>query len=206
MTLILYILFFIFMIVCLITIILLLKTKNQLNKANLLISANDKIVEEQKNRLKKYETQVYAYENAVKEKTRDLIIKSRELDEKNHLIDTIRKKISEAIKNPSKTSNKIHEIDLELDKLLNVEDHTFQMQMDEYHQAFMTRLKNKYPDITVQDQRLCLYIKTGMTSLEIADVMKVLPSSIYISRSRLRKKLGLPIDQDLYGFLTTINI
>ena len=154
--------------------------------------------------LQKNNETIALQENLLRIKTKDIIIKSRELDEKNHLIGNIRNKITDALKNPNKISNRIHEIDLELDQFLKVEDHTFEMQMDEFHQEFMKLLKSKFPGITVHDQRICLYIKTGMSSLEIAELMSVLPSSIYISRSRLRKKLGLGIDEDLYGFLNQL--
>lgn len=157
------------------------------------------------NEVKKNNETIALQENLLRIKTKDIIIKSRELDEKNHLIGLIKTKISDAQQNPAKIKNRVHEIDLELEHFLKVEDHTFEMQMDELNQAFMKLLKSKFPEITPHDQRICLYIKTGMSSLEMAALMNVLPSSIYISRSRLRKKLGLEMDQDLYGFLTKLS-
>ncbi len=167
------------------------------------IYAESKLQSLEEEAQKQAQNLIYA-ENQVRAKAKELIIKTRELDERNHLIELIRNKITEAMNNPAKTTNRLHEIDLELDKILKVEDHTFEMQMDEFHQDFMKLLKSKFPGITVHDQRICLYIKTGMSSLEIAELMSVLPSSIYISRSRLRKKLGLGIDEDLYGFLNQL--
>jgi DNA-binding CsgD family transcriptional regulator len=155
--------------------------------------------------LKKLEETNFFMENQIRAKSKDLIIKTRDLDEKNHLIGVIHSKIADAVQHPAKAKNRIHEIDLELEHFIKVEDHTFEMQMDELNQAFMKLLKSKYPEITPHDQRICLYIKTGMSSLEMAELMNVLPSSIYISRSRLRKKLGLGIDQDLYGFLNDLD-
>jgi hypothetical protein len=38
----------------------------------------------------------------------------------------------------------------------------------------------------------------------MADIFQVLPSSINVSRSRLRKKLNLSPDEDLYEFLNSI--
>jgi DNA-binding NarL/FixJ family response regulator len=54
------------------------------------------------------------------------------------------------------------------------------------------------------DLRLCTYIKTGLSTREIAEMMHVLPSSINVSRSRLRKKLKLNAKEDLYTFLDGI--
>ena len=73
--------------------------------------------------------------------------------------------------------------------------------MDELNQAFTQQLKSNYPSLTMYDLRLCTYIKTGLSTREIAEMMHVLPSSINVSRSRLRKKLNLNAKDDLYSFL-----
>lgn len=159
-----------------------------------------------KQELDKNEKKIMDLERQIREKTRELAVRSKEIEEKNLLVDFIRSKISDALKNPTKTQIRMHEIDLELTNHLKTENTTFELQMDELNQKFMKSLKAKFPDITTHDLRICLYIKTGMSSHEIANVMNVLPSSIYISRSRLRKKLGLSIDQDLFGFLSGLDL
>jgi len=73
--------------------------------------------------------------------------------------------------------------------------------MNELHQEFFKKLKQVYPSLSNNDLRLCAYLKIGMNSKEIADFMHIQPSSSYISRSRLRKKLGLNPDENLYDFL-----
>lgn len=52
--------------------------------------------------------------------------------------------------------------------------------------------------------RLCAYIKIGFDSKEIADLLNIKPSSVYISRSRLRKKLNIETDEDLHSYLNSI--
>ena len=76
--------------------------------------------------------------------------------------------------------------------------------MDELHQDFFKKLKEKFPGLSIYDLRLCAYLKIGLNSREIADLLNVQPSSAYISRSRLRKKLHLNNDEDLYQVLNKL--
>ncbi|MEM9260926.1 MAG: LuxR C-terminal-related transcriptional regulator, partial [Bacteroidota bacterium] len=83
-------------------------------------------------------------------------------------------------------------------------DDSFSIQMEELHQNFLTNLNARYPELTTYDLRLCAYLKSGLSTREIADLLNVLPSSVNVSRSRLRKKLQLGSKDDLYKFLNTI--
>jgi len=181
-----------------------LKLKRELHLYKAKVTDLHKYISKIEPEISKLQEKNMVCENNLRVKTKELIIKTKENDDKFRVLESIRKKVSEAINNPTKTKNKLHEMDLELDNFVKSDDQTFEMQMDEYNQEFMQLLKTRYPFITLHDQRICLYIKTGMSSQEIADIMNMLPSSIYISRSRLRKKLGLENDQDLYGFLTQL--
>jgi DNA-binding CsgD family transcriptional regulator len=91
-----------------------------------------------------------------------------------------------------------------LDSYLNVEDKTFEIQMDELHQDLFRKLKEQFPALSSNDLRLCAYLKIGLNSKEIAEILNIQPSSSYISRSRLRKKLNLKTEEDLYTFLNRI--
>ncbi|NLO02543.1 MAG: histidine kinase, partial [Bacteroidales bacterium] len=95
------------------------------------------------------------------------------------------------------------EMSRKLDSYLSVEDNTFEIQMDELHQDFFRKLKKKFPGLSNNDLRWCAYLKIGLNSKEIADILNIQPSSSYISRSRLRKKLSLKSEEDLYTFLNS---
>lgn len=91
-----------------------------------------------------------------------------------------------------------------LDSYLEIENKTFEIQMDELHQEFFKTMKKKFPNLSIYDLRLCAYLKLGLNSKEMADILHVLPSSINVSRSRLRKKLNLLPEADLFEFLNSI--
>jgi DNA-binding CsgD family transcriptional regulator len=139
----------------------------------------------------------------LKNKTIELASKARDNEEKNRLILLLKETCEKAQKNPAISKLKLAEMSRMLDSYLKVEDNTFEIQMDELHQDFFKKLKEKFPGLSANDLRWCAYLKIGLNSKEIADILNIQPSSAYISRSRLRKKLNLDADEDLYTFLNT---
>jgi len=129
---------------------------------------------------------------------------AKENDEKNELLKNIKKQIDELTVNPNSLVRKTKEINQLLDAHLNSHSKAFEIQIDELHQELFKKLRVKYPDLTANDLRLCAYIKIGLNSKELADLLNIKPSSVYISRSRLRKKLYLDTDTDLHSYLNSL--
>ncbi len=142
-----------------------------------------------------------ALKKQLKNKTIDLASKARENEEKNKLLTSLQEKCTEAQTNPSRANVLWKEMYRMIESNMKTDDSTFDIQMNELHQEFFKKLKQVYPSLSNNDLRLCAYLKIGMNSKEIADFMHIQPSSSYISRSRLRKKLGLNPDENLYDFL-----
>lgn len=140
----------------------------------------------------------------IKEKTIELAIIAKDDDDKIRLLHTIREKISEAEDNPNIYKIRLKEMRRLLDHYLEIDNRTFEIQMDELHQEFFKAMMIKFPNLSIYDLRLSAYLKIGLNSKEMADILNVLPSSINVSRSRLRKKLGLKPEDDLFQFLNNI--
>lgn len=137
----------------------------------------------------------------IKQKGIELAKQAKENEDKNRLLHLLKEKMEEAQHAPN--ISKLHWAEMKrlLDLYLENKDKTFEIQIDELHQAFFQKLKTEFPDLSLYDLRLCVYLKIGLNSKEISDILQVLPSSINVSRSRLRKKLNLQPDEDLYNFL-----
>lgn len=74
-------------------------------------------------------------------------------------------------------------------------------QMEKSHPGFLNRLQTKYPVISVKDQKLCCYIRLGLSSKEISGLLNITPKSVEIARVRLRQKLQLPSKIRLSTFI-----
>lgn len=137
-------------------------------------------------------------------KTIELAKKARENEEKERLLLALKDGYEAAQENPALAKRKWKDMERLLDSHIKAEDKTFEIQMDELHQAFFKRLKARYPDLSSNDLRMCAFLRAGISSKEIAEIFGIKPSSFYISRSRLRKKLGLATEENLYDFLNGI--
>jgi FixJ family two-component response regulator len=143
-------------------------------------------------------------EHQLRESKLKLAIVAKESEDKSVLLKNLGQLLDNAVKNPLKESIVLHEITRLLESHQLKDDKIFALQMSELNQDNLKKLKKLYPILTNSDLKLCILIMAGLNSKEIANSMEVLPSSIYISRSRLRKKLHLDNDEDLQGFLNNI--
>ena len=140
----------------------------------------------------------------LKSKTLELANKAKENEDKNRLLLTLKDKIDAIQSAQSTPIAGLRNLNKLLDANLTADVNTFEIQMDELHQEFFKQLKGDYPELSVNDLRLCAYVKLGFSSKEIADILNIKPSSAYINRSRLRKKLNLASEDDLYTFLNSL--
>lgn len=153
---------------------------------------------------KQLEMEKNMLKDEIRNKTIELATKAKDDEDKNRILLNLSEKIVEIENNPNTSKAKLGEIRRMLKTYLDTEDHTFEIQMDELHQEFFKAMKKRFPNLSIYDLRLCAYLKIGLNSKEMSDILQVLPSSINVSRSRLRKKLGLQPQDDLYQFLNQL--
>ena len=84
---------------------------------------------------------------------------------------------------------------------LNEEWEQFSLHFDKVHGDFLVRLKEKYPTLKPHELKLCAYLRMNLSSKEIARLMSISVRGVEISRYRLRKKLGIPTETNLFQFL-----
>ncbi len=181
----------------------------QLVEQKLMQSMRSSDEKEADRKLKQSETDEFIYRSEIKElkkklrlKTIELAAKAKESDEQKGVIFEIQDKLDELEKHPESMRSRVNEIRKIIDPHLNDIDHTFEIQFGAMNEQFFKSLKERFPNLTSNDLRLCAYVKMGYNSKEIAEVFSIKPSSVYISRSRLRKKLDLDTDDDLHTFLS----
>ena len=78
----------------------------------------------------------------------------------------------------------------------------FSIYFNKVHANFLEDLKSVYGNITSNDMKLAAYLKLGLSTKEIAELMKISPRGVEISRYRLRKKLQIPAEVSLFDFLS----
>jgi len=87
------------------------------------------------------------------------------------------------------------------DTHLDEEWEHFFFHFDQVHSDFFKRLKEKYPQLTPKDQKMCAYLRMNLSTKEIAPLMNISVRGVEISRYRLRKKLDLDTEVNLNEFM-----
>lgn len=69
------------------------------------------------------------------------------------------------------------------------------------NENFFLRLKQHHPDLTANELKLCALLRMNLLSKEIAQLMHVTVKAVEVSRYRLRKKLKIDSEINLYDYL-----
>jgi len=84
-------------------------------------------------------------------------------------------------------------------------DPVFLNRFMESYPSFMQRLLDKHPDLSKSEITLCAMIFLSFTSKEIAEYTFIQHRSVQTNRSRLRKKMDLSSDIDLYQYIKSFS-
>ncbi|MES2748661.1 MAG: hypothetical protein V4648_09775 [Bacteroidota bacterium] len=152
------------------------------------------LMEEQK-RLKEQQ-----FQNDIEHKESQLSAITIQMVEKNELLDEIKSIINK--KEPTSEA--------ELKKLVNkytIQDNNwkdFDHHFESVNKNFYTRLKQKYPEISSNDLKICALIKLNLSIKEMASILNISPDSVKTARHRLRKKLQLSTEENLTDFILSV--
>jgi DNA-binding CsgD family transcriptional regulator len=80
----------------------------------------------------------------------------------------------------------------------------FMIHFNKVHPGFFEKLKTCAPSLTENNLRLCAYLRISMATKQIAQVLSMSPDNVRKSSYRLKKKLGLGEEDNLYDFLRRI--
>jgi tetratricopeptide (TPR) repeat protein len=76
--------------------------------------------------------------------------------------------------------------------------------IDTVNHAFFDALKQRFPGLAPGELELCGMIRLGYNAKEIAAMRNIAPGSVRIAKTRLKKKMGLGVEDDLEEFLEKI--
>jgi DNA-binding CsgD family transcriptional regulator len=81
----------------------------------------------------------------------------------------------------------------------------FAIHFDKVHSDFLQILKGAYPQLSAHELKLCAYLRMNLSSKEIAQLESISVRGVEISRYRLRKKLRIPTEMNLFDFLMELH-
>ncbi len=144
-------------------------------------------------------------QNEINHKNKELANTALHLIHKNKILNSIKVQLNSILDKQSAQTNK-PEIELVISRInKELKNEKFQELFEDYfdnvHQDFISRMKEKHPELSPRELRLCAYLKMNLSTKEIAPLMNISIRGVEIGRYRLRKKLNLEREENLISYL-----
>ncbi len=148
-------------------------------------------------------------EHDIKHKSQELSSATMNVIRKNEILIDISNQISKIQESDDKssfsanTAKQLNKIQKLIQENISHDDdwQKFARNFDVVYENYLKRLVEKFPQLNANDQRLCAYLKMGLSSKEIAPLLNMSYRSVEMSRYRLRKKMELSRDVNLAEYL-----
>ncbi|HRJ13886.1 MAG TPA: hypothetical protein PLI34_02770 [Saprospiraceae bacterium] len=129
------------------------------------------------------------------------------LELKNQLIETLELRWQKHLTSEDTDidADKISEGTFSEMRILTKEDWSlFLEKFSEQFPHFLQRIQHLHPDLTAAETRLLLLLKIGFDTRQMAGMLGIADNSIWRSRHRLVKKLGLDSAKELGGYISSL--
>ncbi len=144
-------------------------------------------------------------EAEINHKNKEMASAAMHLVKKGELITRIKDELQRLTKNTEEEKSldalkKMIKTLGEDDKMDEDWDH-FTVHFDKAHNDFFVALKQKHSNLTPSELKLCAYLRMNLSTKEMAQLMNISVRGVEISRYRLRKKLQIPTETNLFTYL-----
>jgi len=141
----------------------------------------------------------------LEKKNNELTYNAMSIIRNNETVSRIAEAVEEAIEkgeDPANLKQVIHQLHmLETDKGWK----EFELRFMQTHRDFYESLNIRFPDLTMNERKLCAFLRLDMSTKDIASITHQSVHSINVARTRLRKKLGIDqTDESLVNFLQNL--
>nr|WP_121273868.1 triple tyrosine motif-containing protein [Pedobacter schmidteae] len=163
--------------------------------------------------IKKSETEIIQLkndklENEVNFKNKELAITTMHLAQRGKLLLRIKEDLY-ALQKPENEEQYAQKIKGLLKLLDETEKNDadwsqFALHFDQVHNNFLSTLKQQFPNLSQNDLKMSAYLKMNLSSKEIAQLMGITIRGVEVGRYRLRKKLNITSEINLFDYLLQI--
>ncbi len=77
----------------------------------------------------------------------------------------------------------------------------FELRFLKVHKNFYDKLRVEFPKLSPNDLKMCALLRLNLSSKDIANILHMSSASVNVTRSRIRKKMGLSKEVNLVSFL-----
>jgi len=157
-------------------------------------------LQESENERRLIEIKNQKLESEIESKNRELAVSTMSLIKKNEFLNQLQSELKKYEGQPKKGVQQVSKI---INKKLNQNDdwEFFEKAFNNADQDFFKKIKERHPDLTPNDLKLCAYLRLNLSSKEIAPLFNISTKSVEVKRYRLRKKMGLDRDTSLTNYI-----
>ena len=143
-------------------------------------------------------------ENELHFKNKELASYALNFVQKNELLENLYGQLREirgaSPKEQAKSLNQL-ERTIRQHKSLEKDWEDFKGYFDQVHSKLLTNLKESFPDLSGNDLKVAALARLNLNIKESSNILGISPESAKTARYRLRKKLNMAQDEDLFSFL-----
>lgn len=119
---------------------------------------------------------------------------------KEDIANAIKAEKTEELTRQLKRVVKLIDLELKPDEAWN----QFEQLFNQIHENFIQKLKERFPELTSRDLKLCAYLRMNLNSKEIAPLLSLSVRGVEDLRYRVRKKMGLDTSINLAEFILSL--
>ncbi|QHT68400.1 hypothetical protein GXP67_18005 [Rhodocytophaga rosea] len=148
-------------------------------------------------------------QRALEIKNQQLASYNMNLLQKNEMIEELRNHIEILKKTPSEQMpQQFKHIKRLLDNSLHIDKdwENFKLHFAQVHPSLFRNLKDRFPDLSNNDLKVCALVKLNLNLKESAAILGIAPESVKSARYRLRKKFNLSHEDSLVDFIRSMDV
>jgi tetratricopeptide (TPR) repeat protein len=155
-------------------------------------------------RQKKQQLKTFQLEEELRKRSHDLRQQALKMIYINHGLVEVEDRLKRMKQESS--SDEVNKVlkTLHVNRSLEKEWDNFNSYFGHLHIGFFEKLDEAYPTLTITDKRLAGLVRMNLTNREIASLLNIEDNSVKMAKHRLKKKLGLGDEQQLYTFLVNL--
>lgn len=151
---------------------------------------------------KKQELEMNKSKEILEIKNKELTTSTLRIIEKDELLSELKDKLNDQKRNPN--ADEINKLVKSIDTNSYNNWEEFEARFASVNESFYYALAEQFPHLTHTDKKICALIKLNFSSKDMARLLGISIESVHTTRYRLRKKLNLSRETNLYDFIQSI--
>lgn len=179
------------------------KDEKTILSQNETLTCQNQLIKENAKQMLELQQEKHASELLLKQRDMEMILTNNQIQ--TQLNDHIINRLKDAQQDGELEKN-INQIILELHQQneINTRMKLIEQNLDVVNTSFFETLSKIHPNMTRLDKEFCSYLLIGLSSKEIAIIRNTTVNSVNVTKSRLRKKLGLDSNKMITSYLESL--